>query len=103
MTSTINAGDNTAEFQLFADNKAGSSAKLIADQIALQNGSKVALRVVGGDVHIFGKLQVPTLSAITANIGTLRTASTGQRTEITNDGITVFNAAGIAVVQLGIF
>ena len=47
------------------------------------------------------ELNVSELSAITANIGLLRSAETGERVEIADDTIKVFNAANIAIVKIG--
>ncbi|MYL98401.1 hypothetical protein GR702_11565 [Novosphingobium sp. FGD1] len=43
----------------------------------------------------------PNISAITANIGTLRTASSGQRVEISDNVIKVFDASNVLRVKLG--
>jgi predicted phage tail protein len=47
------------------------------------------------------KLSVTSLSAITATIGTLRTAASGQRTEIADNVIRVYDAANVLRVKLG--
>ena len=49
------------------------------------------------------KLAVGELSAITANIGLLRTASSGQRTEFDANGIRVYHANGVLAVRVGIW
>jgi len=76
------------------------------------------ISVVSGDIILAGsvatnqlaagavtaaKLNVTELSAITANIGLLRTATTGARTEISNNKIEVYDANGVKRVQLGIW
>lgn len=50
-----------------------------------------------------GKMDVTSLSAITANIGLLRTASSGARTEIENNQIRVYDSAGTLRVRMGIW
>lgn len=47
------------------------------------------------------KVNAATLSAITATIGTLRTASSGGRTEISDNVIKVFDTANVKRVQIG--
>lgn len=49
------------------------------------------------------KLHVTSLSAITANIGLLRTASSGARTEISNNLIQVFDSNGRLRVRMGVW
>ena len=49
------------------------------------------------------KLDVNELSAITANIGLLRTASSGARTEISNNLIQVFDSNGRLRVRMGVW
>lgn len=49
------------------------------------------------------KLDVNALSAITANIGLLRTASSGARTEISNNLIQVFDSNGRLRVRMGVW
>lgn len=49
------------------------------------------------------KIAVSSLSAITATIGTLRTATTGARVEISDNLIQVFDSAGTVRVKLGLF
>lgn len=47
------------------------------------------------------KMSVNQLSAITATIGTLRTATTGARTEISDNVIKVFDGSGVLRVKIG--
>lgn len=47
------------------------------------------------------KISVTNLSAISATIGTLRTATTGARTEISDNVIKVFDSSGTLRVQIG--
>ena len=49
------------------------------------------------------KLDVGELSAITANIGLLRTASSGARTEISNNLIEVYDNNGRLRVRMGVW
>lgn len=48
-------------------------------------------------------IDVDSLSAITATIGTLRTATTGARVEIKDDLIEVYNTSDVLCVELGVF
>ena len=61
-------------------------------------GKMLAARTIGAD-----KLAVDSLSAITANIGLLRTASSGARTEISNNLIQVFDSNGKLRVRMGVW
>jgi hypothetical protein len=49
------------------------------------------------------KINVTELSAITATIGTLRTATTGARTEIKDNLIEIFDASNVKRVRLGVW
>jgi hypothetical protein len=62
--------------------------------------------VVDGNLLVTGsvgaaKMSVTNLAAITATIGTLRTASTGARMEISDNVLKVFDTGGTLRVQLG--
>lgn len=59
-------------------------------------GDKLAAGSVTAD-----KLSVTSLSAVTANVGLLRTATTGARMEIENNVIRVYDASGVLRVKLG--
>ena len=50
-----------------------------------------------------GKISVTSLSAITATIGTLRTATTGARTEIKDNLIEVYDGSNVLRVRMGIW
>ena len=49
------------------------------------------------------KLSVDSLSAITATIGTLRTATSGARTEISDNLICVYDSNGTLRVKMGVW
>ncbi len=49
------------------------------------------------------QIAVSELSAISANVGTLRTATTGARTEITANLITIYDSSNVLRVRLGVF
>jgi hypothetical protein len=49
------------------------------------------------------RLNVTSLSAISANIGLIRTAPTGQRSELDNNGLRVYDANGTLRVRLGVW
>ena len=61
-------------------------------------GNMLAAKAVSAD-----KLDVSELSAITANIGLLRTAASGARTEISNNLIQVFDSNGRLRVRMGVW
>jgi hypothetical protein len=101
-------------------NNNGSSGEFIvsADRFAVVNPSNAdsvaPFEVVGGQVKINGTelkadsvsptaLNVATLSAITATIGTLRTATTGARVEIKDNLIECYDASNVKRVRLGVW
>ena len=49
------------------------------------------------------KMSVSSLSAITATIGTLRTATSGARTEISDNLINVYDANNVLRVRMGVW
>ena len=49
------------------------------------------------------KMAVDALSAITATIGTLRTSTTGARTEIRDNLILVYDASNVLRVRMGVW
>ena len=61
-------------------------------------GNMLAAKSISAD-----KLAVNELSAITANIGLLRTATSGARTEISNNLIQVFDSNGHLRVRMGVW
>lgn len=78
----------------------------------LGNGTKIQLDanlvVINGNTLLNGtvtanKLNVTSLSAITANIGLLRTSSTGKRAEFDNNGVRSYDASGTLRVRLGVW
>lgn len=62
------------------------------------DGNRITTGTVTAD-----RLNVATLSAITANIGLLRTATTGARVEIENNQIRVYDSANTLRVRLGVW
>lgn len=60
------------------------------------NGGKITANTITAD-----KLSVTSLSAMSATIGTLRTAASGARMEISDNVIKVYDANGVLRVQLG--
>ena len=82
-----------------------STPKLAAGSVET---AKLAASAVTTDKLAVGsvtaaKMAVTELSAITANVGLLRTATTGARTEISSDKIEVFDASNVKRVQLGVW
>jgi hypothetical protein len=68
-------------------------------------GSDWTVEVDGGDLKAgtvtAAKINVTQLSAISATIGTLRTATTGARTEISDNVIKVFDSSNVLRVRIG--
>jgi hypothetical protein len=48
-------------------------------------------------------ISVASLSSISPTIGTLRTATTGQRVEITDNNISVYDASNVLRVRMGVW
>lgn len=80
-----------------------TAAKIAASTIT---SNEIASNAVTADKILAGavtaaKINVTQLSAITATIGTLRTATTGARTEISDNVIKVYDAANTLRVKIG--
>jgi hypothetical protein len=63
-------------------------------------GTLVASQIGAGQIDA-SKINVSSLSAITATIGTLRTATTGGRTEIADNVIRVYDTSNVLRVKIG--
>ncbi|MDD9731111.1 hypothetical protein PVW46_14435, partial [Mameliella sp. AT18] len=74
--------------QLFADS-------IVAGRLTV-TGSMVAAGAITAD-----KLNVTELSAVSGTLGTFKTSPTGERTEISDSGMKIYDAAGLLVVELG--
>jgi len=72
--------------------------QVLAQHIAANN--ILASHIAAGQITA-DKLNVTQLSAVSATVGILRTASSGQRLEIHNDMILVYDASGVLRVRLG--
>ncbi len=71
-------------------------------------GDVVVRKRMGGELIVNGaitaeKLNVNELSAVSATIGTLRTATTGARTEIRDNLIQIFDSSNRVRVKIGVF
>lgn len=60
-------------------------------------------RMIAADAVTAEKMSVTSLSAITATIGTLRTATSGARTEIADNIIRVYDSNNVLRVRLGVW
>ena len=69
----------------------------------LFDNNVIVNRMLSAKAITADKLDVNELSAITANIGLLRTASSGARTEISNNLIQVFDSNGRLRVRMGVW
>lgn len=103
--NNISAEKITAGFIDAARINAGTitSEKIAAVAITaekLASGSVTADKITAGSVTA-SKMSVDSLSAITATIGTLRTATSGARTEISDNVIKVFDNSGTLRVKIG--
>ena len=83
---------------------------ITASQIAANTitAGQIATNAITADEIAAGavtaaKINVTELSAITATIGTLRTATTGARTEIKDNLIEIFDASNVRRVRLGVW
>lgn len=99
-TAQNNAGDlqSTVSFGVTAGS--GGRVELLANN----DGSKLTLdvdEVIANGSISANKMSVSTLSALTANVGVLRTATTGQRLEIRSDKIVVYDNNNTVRVKIG--
>ena len=125
--NTITAADIAASTITAAEIAAGTitGAKIAAGTIAAGNiaantitaseiaantitAGQIASNAITADEIAAGavtaaKINVTELSAITATIGTLRTATTGARTEIKDNLIEIFDASNVRRVRLGVW
>lgn len=65
--------------------------------------NSVTTNAINAGAVTAAKINVTSLSAITATIGTLRTATTGARTEIKDNLIEVYDASNVKRVQIGVW
>lgn len=120
-TLKVNAGGKVAGIGLAASAE-GSAVDILADKfrVSLPNGteSKPVFTVgtvngkeavgIAGDLIVDGaitsnKISVGSLDAVSANIGLLRTASTGARLEIESNQLRVYDTNGRLRVRLGVW
>lgn len=80
-----------------------SSAKIISDNILSRHiaSSNILTTHIGAGQVTADKIDVTELSAITANVGLLRTATSGGRIEIHNDMFLVYDTGNNLRVRLG--
>jgi len=69
----------------------------------LIEGNVIATGMIQAGAVTAAKISVDSLSAITATIGTLRTATTGARTEISDNIIKVYDANNVLRVRMGVW
>lgn len=69
----------------------------------LIDGNVIATGMIQSGAVTADKISVSSLSAVSATIGTLRTATTGARTEIMDNLITVYDANNVLRVRLGVW
>ena len=67
------------------------------------DGNVIAAGMIQAGAVTAVKMSVTSLSSITATIGTLRTATTGARTEITDNLIKVYDANNVLRVRMGVW
>lgn len=72
------------------------------DAAKINTGTLNAARI-GANSITSTHINVDNLSAISAKIGLFKTATTGKRVEISDNGFRMYNASGIVVVELGDF
>ena len=101
-------GANIAAGTIAAGNIAANT--ITASQIAANTitAAQIATNAITADEIAAGavtaaKISVTELSAITATIGTLRTATTGARLEIESNQIRVYDSSNVLRVRLGIW
>jgi len=93
----VAAGTNVATIEAMATGGAVPSAVVItAGQISMHGAV-----LINGTVTA-NKMSVTSLDAITATIGLLRTATTGERMELASNQLRAYNSSNVLVVELGI-
>jgi hypothetical protein len=90
-------GADEVSFELIGGSPYGGVAKIKASLFSIEGNA-----LITGSVSA-SKLNVSQLSAITATIGLLRTASSGARTEIEDNQIRVYDSAGTLRVRMGVW
>jgi len=93
----VAAGTNIATIEALAVSGGVPSTVLINAGQILMNGAVL----VNGSVSA-SKIAVTDLSAISAVIGLLRTATTGERMELRSNKLSLFSASNIECVELGV-
>ena len=105
IASKVAMGDVTSYFQ--QDHTGfyikGSLISIDGDTIINAAASTAIVNAIQANSIDASKLNVSTLSAITATIGTLRTATTGARTEIKDNLIEVYDSNDTLRVRLGVW
>jgi hypothetical protein len=101
ITSAQIAANTITSGQIAADTiTAGNIAANAITASELATNAVTADKINAGAVTA-AKISVTQLSAITATIGTLRTATIGERTEISDNVIKVFDSANVVRVKIG--
>lgn len=94
-----------ASLEIFADSNNGGGVNIVGDvQISgnlLVSGSVNTAQLANDSVTV-DKINVNELSAITANIGLLRSATSGQRFELTSTGFRLYYANGTLAARFEI-
>ncbi len=101
VTATQIAGNTITASQIAAN--AITASELASNSVQathITSNAVTADKILAGAVTA-AKINVTSLSAISATVGLLRTASSGQRTEIDNNGMRVYNSSNVMLVRLG--
>lgn len=91
---------NIAATKVQISNTAGSA---FYDAIVFENGNATLAGTLRANSVEASHISVPSLAAITATIGTLRTAASGARTEIKDNVILVYDSSNVLRVRLGLW
>lgn len=109
---TVDGGGRIASMKLLSDGTT-SSVKFLATTFSVYNGTTdeapftveggvVKAKKVAADSVTATEINVASLDAISATIGTLRTATSGARVEIKDNLIEVYDASNVLRVQIGV-
>ena len=101
VTATQIAGNTITASQIAANAITASELASNSVQATHITSNAVTADKISAGAVTAAKINVTSLSAISATVGLLRTASSGQRTEIDNNGMRVYNSSNVMLVRLG--
>jgi len=93
------------DYSYVGDYDATKGATIGTNLYGQMNASNISTYIAGAaiDLALINKASITNLAALSAVIGLLRSATTGQRYELSDQGYQWFNAQNVAVIQIGNF